>query len=159
MENLGSTPTGEKLPIKDNSKKYWARVDGGTVPAIRAWHLPRIVGRLKAFELCFSGTPISGVEAERLGIINHVFPAADLADETQKMAERFINKSPAVMKLGREIFYRTMDMEFEKAIKSVGDACAQRSYLIEQRWLARCADLELARPVRPRCIFPERSTD
>jgi len=96
-------------------------IDRAILPAYHLVHLPRIIGRPKAFELCFSGSPISVREAERLGIINHVVPDAELEEATERLAERFINKSPAVMKLGREVFYRAMDMEFEKAIRTVGD--------------------------------------
>lgn len=96
-------------------------IDRAILPAFHLVHLPRIMGRLKAFELCFSGTPISVREAERLGVINQVVPDAELEAATSAMVERFVNKSPAVMKLGREVFYRAMDMEFEKAIRTVGD--------------------------------------
>lgn len=99
-------------------------IDRAILPAYHMVHLPRVAGRPKAFELCFSGTPITVTEAERIGIINQVVPDAELDEATEKMVARFANKSPAVMKLGREAFYRTMDMEFEKAIRTVGDVVA-----------------------------------
>jgi enoyl-CoA hydratase/carnithine racemase len=99
-------------------------VDRAILPAYHLVHLPRIVGRLKAFEICFSGTPISVREAAELGIINRVVPDSELTDATAAMVARFTNKSPAVMKLGKEAFYRAQDMEFEKAIRTVGDITA-----------------------------------
>jgi len=108
----------------ESSSIGFPAIDRAILPAYHLVHLPRIIGRLKAFELCFSGTPMPIREAESLGIINHVYPDAELEAATEKMVERFINKSPAVMKLGREVFYRTMDMEFEKAIRTVGDVVA-----------------------------------
>jgi enoyl-CoA hydratase/carnithine racemase len=99
-------------------------IDRAILPAYHLMHLPRIVGRLKAFEICFSGTPIEAREAEKLMIFNKVVPDADLADETEAWVERFAHKSRAVMKLGKEAFYRGQDMEFEKAIRMVGDVVA-----------------------------------
>lgn len=99
-------------------------IDRGIVPAYHLIHLPRVAGRMKAFEICFSGDPISATEAEQLGIINRVVPDAELEEATMKMAARFTNKSPAVMKIGKELFYRTMDMEMEKAVRTVADVVA-----------------------------------
>ncbi|MBE88715.1 MAG: enoyl-CoA hydratase [Rhodospirillaceae bacterium] len=99
-------------------------IDRAILPAYHLMHLPRIVGRLKAFEICFSGTPIEAREAEQLMIFNKVVPDADLAEETEFWVERFAHKSRAVMKLGKEAFYRGQDMEFEKSIRMVGDVVA-----------------------------------
>jgi enoyl-CoA hydratase len=99
-------------------------IDRGIVPAYHLVHLPRVVGRAKAFEICFSGDPVSAAEAERLGIFNQVVPDAELEEATQRMVARFTNKSAAVMKVGKELFYRTMDMEMEKAVRTVADVVA-----------------------------------
>lgn len=111
------------LAVESSSIGFPA-IDRAILPAFHMVHLPRVCGRLKAFELCFSGLPISATEAERLGIINRVVPDADLEAETAKMVASFVNKSPAVVKLAREAFYRTMDMEFEKGIRTMGDVVA-----------------------------------
>lgn len=108
----------------DSASIGFPAMDRAILPAFHMVHLPRVCGRLKAFELCFSGTPISATEAERLGIVNRVVPDGELEAETEKFVERFTNKSPAVVKLAREAFYRTMDMEFEKGIRTMGDVVA-----------------------------------
>jgi 2-(1,2-epoxy-1,2-dihydrophenyl)acetyl-CoA isomerase len=57
--------------------------DGGV-----AYLLPRIVGLHKAKELIFFGDDLSAVEAERLGIVNKVVPAAELQATAKEWAER-----------------------------------------------------------------------
>jgi 2-(1,2-epoxy-1,2-dihydrophenyl)acetyl-CoA isomerase len=57
--------------------------DGGV-----AYLLPRVVGMHKAKELIFFGDDLPAAEAERLGIVNKVVPAAELAAATKEWAER-----------------------------------------------------------------------
>ena len=53
-----------------------------------AYLLPQLVGMHKAKELLFFGDDLSAPDAERLGIVNKVVPAADLEKETRAWAER-----------------------------------------------------------------------
>jgi enoyl-CoA hydratase/carnithine racemase len=99
-------------------------VDRGIVPAYHLAHLPRVVGRFKAFEICFSGEPVAAREAERLGMVNAVYPDSQQLEATASMVARFADKPAAMMKIGKELFYRTMDMEFEKAVRTVADVVA-----------------------------------
>jgi 2-(1,2-epoxy-1,2-dihydrophenyl)acetyl-CoA isomerase len=57
--------------------------DGGV-----AYLLPRIVGMHKAKELIFFGDDLPAADAERIGIVNKVVPAADLHATAKEWAER-----------------------------------------------------------------------
>jgi 2-(1,2-epoxy-1,2-dihydrophenyl)acetyl-CoA isomerase len=57
--------------------------DGGV-----AYLLPRVVGLHKAKELIFFGDDLSAADAERIGIVNKIVPAADLEATTKEWAER-----------------------------------------------------------------------
>lgn len=99
-------------------------VDRGIVPAYHLVYLPRVMGKVKAFEFCFSGELMRMEEAERNGIVNRVVPAAELEAAVDQAVARFATKSPMVMKVGKELFYRVMDMEFEKGVRTVSDIVA-----------------------------------
>src|SRR5882672_404004 len=45
--------------------------------------LPRLVGKGKAMEMLLTGTPITADEAQRIGLVNRVVPAADLMAEAR----------------------------------------------------------------------------
>jgi len=52
----------------------YPEIDVGVIPAMHFVHLPRQIGRHKAFELLFSGRVISAQDAERNGLVNVVVP-------------------------------------------------------------------------------------
>lgn len=70
----------------------------------------RNIGRKKAMEMMLTGERIGAEEAERIGLINHVVPPDQLDARVKQLAERIASFSPAVLQLGRDAVYRTMDM-------------------------------------------------
>ncbi|MBN9594488.1 MAG: enoyl-CoA hydratase [Afipia sp.] len=61
----------------------------GTSPdGSSSWTLPRLVGLRKAMEIALLSDVYDAQEALRLGLVNRVVPAADLASETDKLARR-----------------------------------------------------------------------
>jgi 2-(1,2-epoxy-1,2-dihydrophenyl)acetyl-CoA isomerase len=73
----------------DTAKIIQVFVRRGLVPdAGVAYLLPRIVGLHKAKELVFFGDDLSAADAERLGIVNKVVPAAELHATAKEWAER-----------------------------------------------------------------------
>lgn len=50
------------------------------------WSLPLVVGMPKAKELLYTGRPVRAEEAERIGLLNQVVPAAKLMEATLEMA-------------------------------------------------------------------------
>ncbi|MCC6534604.1 MAG: enoyl-CoA hydratase/isomerase family protein [Burkholderiales bacterium] len=97
----------------------YPEIDVGVIPAMHFVHLPRQIGRHKAFELLFSGRVLSATEAERRGLVNAVVPRARLMDEARRLAQEFADKSPVVMKLARDSFMRQNDFEYRRAIENV----------------------------------------
>lgn len=97
----------------------YPEIDVGVIPAMHFVHLPRQIGRHKAFELLFSGRSISAAEAERRGLVNTVVPRAEVMNEARKLALEFASKSPLVMQLARDSFMRQNDFEYRRAIENV----------------------------------------
>ncbi len=97
----------------------YPEIDVGVIPAMHFVHLPRQIGRHKAFELLFGGKPISAREAEHHGLVNHVVPPAEVKDKARALARDFASKSPLVMQLARDSFMRANDFEYRRAIENV----------------------------------------
>jgi enoyl-CoA hydratase/carnithine racemase len=97
----------------------YPEIDLGLVPAIHFVHLPRIVGRHRAFELLFSGRHFGADEAASLGLVSRIVPDEKLRDAARHMAAIFAAKPPSAMRFGRAAFMRANDHDFRR---SVGDA-------------------------------------
>ncbi|MCC3153738.1 enoyl-CoA hydratase-related protein [Hymenobacter sp. BT770] len=54
-----------------------------------SWFLPRLVGTLKAFELCSLGSKVPAEEALRLGLVNQVVAPEQLDEATYALAARY----------------------------------------------------------------------
>jgi enoyl-CoA hydratase len=96
----------------------YPEIEVGVIPAMHFVHLPRQIGRHKAFELLFTGKPISAVEAERRGLVNYVVPQAEVLPKARALAREFAEKSPVVMKLARDAYMRANDFEYRRAIEN-----------------------------------------
>lgn len=103
----------------------YPEIDVGLLPAIHYAHLPRIIGRHRAFELLFSGRAFSAQDAQTLGLVSHVYPDAQLPIEAEQLAKCFTDKSPTAIKQGRAAFRRQNDRDYRQAIEqAVDDFCA-----------------------------------
>jgi enoyl-CoA hydratase/carnithine racemase len=70
----------------------------------------RAIGRKKALEMLLTGEPISAGEALQYGLVNRVVPAANLEAATRALADKIAASSPFVIGLGKQAFYRQLDM-------------------------------------------------
>jgi enoyl-CoA hydratase len=83
---------------------------GGTL------RLPRIVGKGRALELILTGEMIDAVEAHRIGLVNRVFPADSLLDETRALMESILRNGPVALGLAIESTTRGLEIPFEDAL-------------------------------------------
>ncbi len=108
----------------DSATFGYPEIDVGVLPAIHFAHLPKIIGRHRAFELLFTGRSFSASEAKEFGLISHVYPDDQLATEALALASRLAAKSPTALRLGRAAFMRQNDLDYRRAIAvAVEDFC------------------------------------
>lgn len=64
--------------------------------------LTRLVGEGKSMELILTGDLIDAAHAKQIGLVNEVFPAAELRDRLQAYAVRIAEKSPIALRMAKE---------------------------------------------------------
>jgi enoyl-CoA hydratase/carnithine racemase len=72
--------------------------------------LSRNLSRKHAMEMLLTGDMVSAQDAATLGLINRAVPAEKLADETRSLAEKIAGKATAVLTIGKEAFYRQLEL-------------------------------------------------
>jgi enoyl-CoA hydratase/carnithine racemase len=85
--------------------------DGGLV------RLPQIVGLGNAMEIVLSGERIGAEHALRIGLVNRVYPAADLLAKTMDYAQLLARRAPLAQRFAKDVMRRSMGMSQDEALK------------------------------------------
>jgi len=105
----------------DESTFGYPEIDAGVLPSIHFGHLPKIVGKHRAFELLFSGRSFGPHEAKELGLVSQVVVANELMDTARTLAGVFSGKPRDVMRLGRQAFKEASDPQYRASISAAVD--------------------------------------
>jgi enoyl-CoA hydratase/carnithine racemase len=101
----------------DDAQFGTPEIDVGLWPMMITVPMVRSMPAKKALELQMTGRRVDAAEAMRIGFVNEVVPAAELDAAVARLAGVLASKSPAVMKLGRDAFYATLDQSGEDALR------------------------------------------
>jgi 2-(1,2-epoxy-1,2-dihydrophenyl)acetyl-CoA isomerase len=86
--------------------------DGGV-----SWLLPRIAGTGIAYEMFFTGKPLSATDAHRLGLINRLVPADRLEAEVRELAAHLVSQPPQAMAGAKRAVVHALQSSFEEALE------------------------------------------
>jgi enoyl-CoA hydratase len=78
--------------------------------------LARLCGKGVAHQLCLTGEMISAEEAQRIGLVNHVYEPAELLRAAEEMARKIIEKAPLAVKYCMEAIERGVEMPLEEGL-------------------------------------------
>ena len=87
--------------------------------------LSRNITRKKAFEMLTTGDFISAEQAKTLGLINRVVEIENFDLETEKLAEQIASKLGVAVKIGKEAFYKQLEMPISEAYEYTGRVMAE----------------------------------
>jgi enoyl-CoA hydratase len=90
----------------------------GVMPGIGGTQrLTRLVGKVKAMEMCLTGRMMDAQEAERSGLVSRVVPAAELLDEALKAAETIASMSLPIAMMTKESINRAYETTLAEGIR------------------------------------------
>ena len=75
----------------------------------------RKVNRKRMMKMLLTGEPIKANYAKEIGLINDHFPKAKLNNEVIKVANTIASKSNLTIKIGKQAFYKQLEMPLRKA--------------------------------------------
>ena len=75
----------------------------------------RTIAKKHSMEMLLLGDLMGATEAKRFGLINDVFGPEELHEKVMEVARVICSKSPYVLKMGKETFYKQLDMDLEEA--------------------------------------------
>ena len=91
-------------------------VNIGLWPYIITTVIQRNLPEKVALELMMLGKRIVAAEAKSWGFVNEVVPAAELDEAVARWVEAVASKSPLILRLGKDSYYRASDMNFDEAL-------------------------------------------
>ncbi|MGH9056566.1 MAG: enoyl-CoA hydratase-related protein, partial [Acidimicrobiales bacterium] len=77
--------------------------------------LSRAIGRKRALEMLLTGAFVDAPTAADWGLVNRVVPSAELDSAVIEMADRIAGASPLTLQIGKEAFYRQVDLDQRQA--------------------------------------------
>jgi len=113
---LGIALACDLVIAREGARFGTPEINVGLFPFMIMALIYRNVPRKKTNELLLLGEQISAEEAERIGIVNRVVPAAEFDEAVGDWAQKLAGKSPVMMRLGKDAMFRQLDMEFLDAL-------------------------------------------
>jgi len=93
----------------------------------------RNVSRKKTMKMLLTGEPITSRHAKEIGLINDHFQNSSLEEEVSKLAETIASKSNKVVKIGKEAFYKQLEMPLSEAYKYTSEVMSENMMAIDAK--------------------------
>lgn len=93
----------------------------------------RNVSRKKTMKMLLTGEPITAQHAKEIGLINDHFQNSSLEEEVSKLAETIASKSNKVVKIGKEAFYKQLEMPLSEAYKYTSEVMSENMMSLDAK--------------------------
>jgi len=93
----------------------------------------RNVSRKKTMKMLITGEPITAQHAKEIGLINDHFQNSSLEEEVSKLAEMIASKSNKVVKIGKEAFYKQLEMPLSEAYKYTSEVMSENMMSLDAK--------------------------
>ena len=93
----------------------------------------RNVSRKKTMKMLLTGEPITAQHAKEIGLINDHFQNSILEEEVSKLAETIASKSNKVVKIGKEAFYKQLEMPLSEAYKYTSEVMSENMMALDAK--------------------------
>jgi enoyl-CoA hydratase len=95
--------------------------------------LPRVIGPGLARELIYTGRRVGAEEALRIGLVNAVYPPAELLERARALAAEIARNAPVAVRLSKEAIRRGLDVDLAAGLALEAQAFALAFSTADQR--------------------------
>jgi len=101
----------------ENAKLGQPEVKLGIIPGYGGTQrLPRLVGKGIAMQMVLGGEMITAQEAQRIGLVNEIVPAAELIPRAESIAAKIMANAPLAVQYAMEAVNKGMDMTLAEGL-------------------------------------------
>jgi len=93
----------------------------------------RNVSRKNTMKMLLTGESITAQHAKEIGLINDHFQNSILEEEVSKLAETIASKSNKVVKIGKEAFYKQLEMPLSEAYKYTSEVMSENMMSLDAK--------------------------
>lgn len=90
-----------------------------------SWLITQLAGLPAAADLVLTGRTVSASEAYRLGLINQVYPEADLSAKARGLAEAIASNGPVAVREAKKLLYQNAALPLKQALAGEAEAQAR----------------------------------
>jgi len=114
---FGLALAGDFRYAADSAKFLTSFIGIGLVPDTGvAYWLPRLIGPARAAEMVFTNERVDAETAAQIGIVNKVFAADDLMDETMKVAQHLAQSPTRAIGLSKRVLNKSMGVTLDEVL-------------------------------------------
>lgn len=107
----------DTIIASDTAKFGQPEITLGVIPGIGgSQRLTRAIGKAKAMDLILTGRTIDAEEAERMGLVSRVLPAADLLEESMAIASTIAERSRPAAIAAKEAVNRAFESSLAEGL-------------------------------------------
>jgi cyclohexa-1,5-dienecarbonyl-CoA hydratase len=110
----------------DRSRFGQPEINLGVFPPVAAYQLSRQVAPRQGLELLLTGDPVDAAAAERIGLVNAVFPFAEFDQRANDWLGRIYKQSASTLRMAKKAFRLAQNADFDQRL-----AVVERFYLEE----------------------------
>jgi 2-(1,2-epoxy-1,2-dihydrophenyl)acetyl-CoA isomerase len=82
-----------------------------------SWLLPRLIGHSRAMEIVMTGRDVTADEAERIGLVSHVFAADHFVDASREYATQLAAGPPLALALSKRLLWRSAEATLDAQLR------------------------------------------
>jgi len=103
----------------DRAKFGQPEINLGVFPPVAAYQLSRLTSPRKGLELLLTGDALDAAAAERAGLVNAVFPAAEFDARADEWLRRLYKQSASSLRFTKRAFRLAQAADFEEKLAAV----------------------------------------